>query len=105
VIHSQKGIAAEQASTGEQKALLIALVLAHARLIAAERGAPPVLLLDEVVAHLDGERRRHLFEALLEIGAQAWMTGTDESLFRPLGGRAQFFRIKDAAIAGSGSAR
>jgi DNA replication and repair protein RecF len=103
VVHGQKGIAADQASTGEQKALLIALVLAHARLIAAERGGTPVLLLDEVVAHLDEERRRHLFDALLEIGAQAWMTGTDEGLFRPLGSQAQFFRIKDAAISGSGS--
>jgi DNA replication and repair protein RecF len=103
VVHGQKGIAADQASTGEQKALLIALVLAHARLIAAERGGTPVLLLDEVVAHLDEERRRHLFAALLEIGAQAWMTGTDEGLFRPLGSQAQFFRIKDAAISGSGS--
>ena len=105
MVHGEKGIAADQASTGEQKALLIALVLAHARLIAAERGAPPVLLLDEVVAHLDADRRRHLFDAVLDIGAQAWMTGTDEALFRPLGEQAQFFRIKDAAIAGSGSVR
>ena len=96
---------AEQASTGEQKALLVALVLAHARLIASERGAPPVLLLDEIVAHLDGERRRHLFDALLGLGAQAWMTGTDEALFRPLGGAAQYFRIKDAAIVAVGSVR
>ncbi len=105
VMHGQKGAPAEQASTGEQKALLIAIVLAHARLITAERGAPPVLLLDEIVAHLDGERRRHLFDALIGLGAQAWMTGTDEALFRPLGPAAQFFRIKDAAIAASGSVR
>ena len=98
VAHGQKGILAADASTGEQKALLVALVLAHARLMAAERGAPPVLLLDEVAAHLDEERRRHLFDALLELGAQAWMTGTEEELFRPLRAAAQFFRIKDAAI-------
>ncbi len=105
VVHGQNGAPAEQASTGEQKALLIAIVLAHARLIAAERGAPPVLLLDEIVAHLDGERRRHLFEALIDLGAQAWMSGTDEALFRPLGRAAQFFRIKDAAIAAGASIR
>ena len=98
VTHRQKGIAAELASTGEQKALLVAIMLAHARLIAAERGAPPILLLDEVAAHLDAERRAHLFAALTQLGAQAWMTGTDEALFRPLGHAAQFFRIKDAAI-------
>ena len=98
LVHGQKGVPAEEASTGEQKALLVALVLAHARLMAAERGAAPVLLLDEVVAHLDEERRSHLFEALVQLGAQAWMTGTDEALFQPLGCAAQFFRIKDAAI-------
>ncbi|HVG82228.1 MAG TPA: DNA replication/repair protein RecF [Methylomirabilota bacterium] len=98
LVHGQKGVPAEEASTGEQKALLVALVLAHARLMAAERGAAPVLLLDEVVAHLDEERRSHLFEALVQLGAQAWMTGTDEALFLPLGCAAQFFRIKDAAI-------
>ncbi|MCI0431317.1 MAG: DNA replication and repair protein RecF, partial [Rhodospirillales bacterium] len=105
VVHGQKGVPADEASTGEQKALLIAIVLAHARLIAGALGAPPVLLLDEVVAHLDGERRRHLFETLLGLGAQAWMSGTDEALFRPLGSAAQFFRIKDAAIAPAGSLR
>jgi DNA replication and repair protein RecF len=98
VAHGQKGVSAAEASTGEQKALLVALVLAHARLMAAERGAPPVLLLDEVAAHLDEERRRHLFDAMLALGAQAWMTGTEEELFRPLRADAQFFRIKDAAI-------
>jgi DNA replication and repair protein RecF len=105
LVHAQKGVPAEEASTGEQKALLVALVLAHARLMAAERGAAPVLLLDEVVAHLDEDRRQHLFEALLALGAQAWMTGTDEALFRPMGAAAQFFRIKDAAISAGSSAR
>jgi DNA replication and repair protein RecF len=104
LVHGQKGVPADQASTGEQKALLVALVLAHARLMAAERGSAPVLLLDEVAAHLDEERRGHLLEALLALGTQAWMTGTDEALFRPLGPAAQFFRIKDAAIS-AGSAR
>ena len=105
VVHGQKGVLAAEASTGEQKALLVALVLAHARLMAAERGAPPVLLLDEVAAHLDEERRRHLFEALLSLGAQAWMTGTEEALFQPLGAAAQFFRIKDAAISAGAALR
>jgi DNA replication and repair protein RecF len=105
LVHGQKGLPADQASTGEQKALLIALVLAHARLIAAERGAAPVLLLDEVAAHLDEERRLHLFKTLLDLGAQVWMTGTDEALFRPLGEAAQFYRIKDAAISYGRSVR
>jgi DNA replication and repair protein RecF len=97
VRHLDKDMAADQCSTGEQKALLIAL--ANARLVALERGAPPLLLLDEVAAHLDETRRKALFEAILSLGAQAWMTGTDVQFFAPLSGAAQFFRIADGATA------
>jgi DNA replication and repair protein RecF len=81
VRYSQKGIAAADASTGEQKALLIGLVLAHARLITEMTGSAPVLLLDEVVAHLDPVRRAALHVELDELGAQVWMTGADPALF------------------------
>jgi DNA replication and repair protein RecF len=89
---------AADCSTGEQKALLIAILLGQARLMAAERGRRPLLLLDEVAAHLDDNRRRALFEALLGLGLQAWLTGTDRSLFAGLGDRAQFFAVADARI-------
>lgn len=79
-----KGIGAARASTGEQKAMLIALVLAHARMIAARSARPMVLLLDELVAHLDESRRQALFEALAGNRAQVWMTGTDAELFNGL---------------------
>ena len=85
-------------STGEQKALLISIVLAHARLVALDRGAPPVLLMDEVVAHLDEERRAALFDEICAIGAQAWMTGTDRDLFRDFDDRAQNFRVENATV-------
>jgi DNA replication and repair protein RecF len=92
---------AEFCSTGEQKALLIAIVLANARLMAAERGLPPVLLLDEVAAHLDAQRRTALFEEILALDAQAWLTGTDAGIFAELGDRACFFRVEDARVAPS----
>ncbi len=98
VRHQQSGLAAGLCSTGEQKALLIAIVLAHARLIALDRGAAPILLLDEVIAHLDERRRRALFEDLVSLGAQAWMTGTDSDPFSPLDGRAQIFRVQDGTV-------
>jgi DNA replication and repair protein RecF len=81
VVYANKGIAAADASTGEQKALLIGLVLAHARLIAEMTGSAPILLLDEVVAHLDPERRGVLHGELGRLGAQVWMTGADPALF------------------------
>ena len=81
VVYSQKGVAAGDASTGEQKALLIGLVLAQADLIAEMTGSAPVLLLDEVVAHLDPERRAALQTELAQLGAQVWMTGADPGLF------------------------
>ncbi|HBR68312.1 MAG TPA: DNA replication/repair protein RecF [Rhodospirillaceae bacterium] len=98
VHYAAKNMAAEQCSTGEQKALLIGLVLAHARLIAAERGAPPVLLLDEVAAHLDEGRRAALYGLLEGLGGQVWLTGTDEKLFESVGSRAQFFEVREAHI-------
>jgi DNA replication and repair protein RecF len=81
VVYAAKGIAAADASTGEQKALLIGLVLAHASLIADMSGFAPVLLLDEVVAHLDPSRRDALHGELAQLGAQAWLTGADPALF------------------------
>jgi DNA replication and repair protein RecF len=81
VIYAPKGIAAADASTGEQKALLIGLVLAHARLTAEMTGFAPILLLDEVVAHLDPVRREALHGELAELGSQVWMTGADPALF------------------------
>ncbi|MGE0717907.1 MAG: DNA replication/repair protein RecF, partial [Alphaproteobacteria bacterium] len=98
VRHAAKDMPAEQCSTGEQKALLLAIVLADARLQAASRGTPPILLLDEVVAHLDGERRTHLYDEILALGVQAWLTGTDAALFAPLADAAQHFRVADAVV-------
>lgn len=98
VRYAAKDMPADQCSTGEQKALLIGIVLAHARLIAAERGEPPILLLDEVAAHLDESRRAGLYELLLALKVQAWLTGTDASLFAALGDRAQRFEVKGGII-------
>ncbi len=99
VSHRGRAMPAAECSTGEQKALLISLLLAHARLQADSRAGPPILLLDEVAAHLDAARRAALFDSLGALGAQAWLTGTDEGLFADLAGAAQFFRVRDAAIA------
>ena len=99
VCHAQTGMPAAEGSTGEQKALLISIVLAHARLQAALKGRAPLLLLDEVAAHLDPGRRAALFGEILRLGAQAWITGTDAALFEGLRGRAQFFSVADAALA------
>ena len=98
VTHADRNIAAETASTGEQKALLIAIVLAQARLQQRDRGAAPVLLLDEVAAHLDATRRAALFEAVAGLEGQAWMTGTDPGLFAPLRGAARFLSVHDGAL-------
>ncbi|MGY6632614.1 MAG: DNA replication/repair protein RecF [Alkalilacustris sp.] len=88
-VYVAKEMPAEQCSTGEQKALLIALVLANARALAVDDAAPPILLLDEVAAHLDDNRRAALYEALVRLGAQAFLTGTGPELFAGLRGRAQ----------------
>jgi DNA replication and repair protein RecF len=93
VRHSALGRPAERCSTGEQKALMIAMVLAIADLLAREHEAAPILLLDEVAAHLDSARRGALFEHILGLGTQAWMTGTEPGVFAGLQGRAQIFRV------------
>lgn len=98
VRHAAKDMPAGHCSTGEQKALLLAIVLADVRLQAAARGVPPILLLDEVAAHLDEARRTHLYEEILALGVQAWLTGTDADLFAPLAGAAQHFRVVDAIV-------
>jgi DNA replication and repair protein RecF len=95
---AERGVAAELASTGEQKALLISILLAHTRLQRAVRGEPPILLLDEIAAHLDASRRAALFEALLGLDSQAWLTGTDEALFAPLRRKAQFLSVHDGNL-------
>ena len=98
VTHLSRQLPAAGCSTGEQKALLISIVLAQARLQAEASGRGPVLLLDEVAAHLDAGRRSALFDELLALDIQAWLTGTDAVLFADLGDRAQFFRVRDATI-------
>jgi len=98
VHHILKNMPAELCSTGEQKALLIGLTLASARLTATQFGAPPVLLLDEVAAHLDEKRRADLFDELMAIGGQVWLTGTDLSLFDAMSKRARFFRVENSTI-------
>jgi DNA replication and repair protein RecF len=100
--HGEKGIAAEQASTGEQKALLIAILLAHAQLQQQIRGEPPLLLLDEIAAHLDSARRAALFDRLAGLDSQAWLTGTDEAVFAPLRSAAQFLSVRDGVVTRSG---
>lgn len=84
---------AAQCSTGEQKAMLIALILAHARALMQDTGRPPVVLLDEIAAHLDENRRAALYDAICDLGAQAMMTGTGPELFAALGPRAQGFEL------------
>lgn len=98
VIHLDKNVSASQCSTGEQKALLISIILANARLQTLDAGSVPLLLLDEVAAHLDEARRMALFDEIIAMGAQAWMTGTDPALFAPLGDAAQHFAVADAQV-------
>ncbi len=92
-IHSQTGTPAILASTGQQKSLLIAVILAHARLQQRRLGRPPLMLFDDVAAHLDIERRRSLFEAVGEFGTQSWFSGTDIDDFIGLENQAQIIRI------------
>jgi DNA replication and repair protein RecF len=98
VVYAAKNIAAADASTGEQKALLIGLVLAHARLLYEMTGAAPVLLLDEVLAHLDPARRDALHAELAELGAQAWMTGADPAVFREAQSAAAFIEVRSGIL-------
>nr|WP_207623666.1 DNA replication/repair protein RecF [Rhodobacter calidifons] len=90
-----KDVPADQCSTGEQKALLISLILANARALAQDLGKAPILLLDEVAAHLDEQRRAALYDEICALGAQALMTGTEADLFAALGDRGQRLRILD----------
>ena len=99
VRHGPKDIPASDASTGEQKALLIRLVLAHSGLLAEMTGFAPILLLDEVVAHLDPVRRAALYDALERLGAQVWMTGADPLAFGDIADRAQMFEVTPGRVA------
>ena len=99
VLYGPKGIAAAQASTGEQKALLIGLVLAHAGLVAEMTRFAPLLLLDEVIAHLDPGRRAALYDALAALDAQVWMTGADPAPFDEVATRAQVFAVSPGRVA------
>ena len=98
VSYAGKNVPAADASTGEQKALLIGLVLAHAGLVGEMTGFAPVLLLDEVVAHLDPNRRNALYEALSNLGSQVWMTGADPAAFAEIAPRGQIFEITSGQI-------
>lgn len=89
---------AADCSTGEQKALLLSIILAQARLTRYLRGQAPILLLDEALAHLDGNRRRALFNVLLDLGVQAWLTGTERDWFKPLADMAQSFTVADGKV-------
>jgi DNA replication and repair protein RecF len=99
VRHAVKDMPAAQGSTGEQKALLIGLVLAHARLVGTMSGIAPLVLLDEVAAHLDARRRAALYRALDDLGAQVWMTGTDAALFDDLAAGSQRFAVAGGTVA------
>jgi DNA replication and repair protein RecF len=98
VIYAPKQCPAADASTGEQKALLIGLVLAHAGLLADMIGHAPILLLDEVVAHLDPDRRRALFDELAQVAGQAWLTGADPAAFAEVGGDAEVFEVTSGRL-------
>ncbi|MGA7939022.1 MAG: DNA replication/repair protein RecF [Bradyrhizobium sp.] len=99
VVYAPKSMPARDASTGEQKALLIGLVLAHAGLVADMTGITPLLLLDEVVAHLDPRRRSALFDELSRLGAQVWMTGADPAAFADVGPSGEIFGVESGEIA------
>lgn len=96
-IYAAKATPAAQSSTGEQKALLLSLVLANARALAQDFGAAPILLLDEVAAHLDANRRAALYDELCALKAQAFLTGTGPELFAELGPRAQAFAVTETS--------
>jgi DNA replication and repair protein RecF len=99
VAHGPKAMPAKLCSTGEQKALLVGLILAHAELIKQRRnGAAPILLLDEIAAHFDPLRRAALFDDIVGLGSQAWMTGTDHDAFAALGRRASVYRVENGQV-------
>lgn len=94
-VYTAKGVPADQCSTGEQKALLISLILANGRALAEDFGAAPIFLLDEVAAHLDSDRRAALYDEICALGAQAFMTGTGPELFAELGPRAAAYEVSE----------
>lgn len=94
-IYKKKGVPADQCSTGEQKALLISLILANGRALSEDFGAAPIFLLDEVAAHLDAGRRAALYDEICALEAQAFMTGTGPELFAELGSRAASFEVSE----------
>ncbi|SFG94823.1 DNA replication and repair protein RecF [Palleronia marisminoris] len=94
-VYRDKGVPAERCSTGEQKALLVSLILANARALRDEIGTPPLLLLDEIAAHLDATRRAALYDEIDALGAQAWMTGTGAELFAELTDRARHLEVTE----------
>lgn len=96
-VYADKGVPAKDCSTGEQKALLVSLILANGRALKHEFGAPPILLLDEVAAHLDADRRAALYDEICALGSQAWMTGTGPELFAELGNRAQHLEVTESS--------
>jgi DNA replication and repair protein RecF len=98
VDHRPKSMPAALCSTGEQKALLVGMMLAHARLAGELHGFAPILLLDEIAAHLDKQRRLVLFDMIDDLGCQAWMSGTDIELFEAMGKRANFFLVDEATV-------
>jgi DNA replication and repair protein RecF len=98
VIYAPKNMPARDASTGEQKALLIGLVLAHASLVAEMTGIVPLLLLDEVVAHLDPNRRTALFDELAKLGAQVWMSGADPAAFADVDTSGEIFDVDSGQV-------
>jgi DNA replication and repair protein RecF len=102
VRHRQNAMAAEYCSTGEQKALLVGIVLSHARLAADMAGQVPLVLLDEIAAHLDLRRRAALFSILDDIGCQTFMTGTESALFSALDGKAQFLSVEKGRVSERG---
>jgi DNA replication and repair protein RecF len=105
VYHGPKDMPAHLCSTGEQKALLIGLILAHAKAVKYARGGlAPLLLLDEIAAHLDALRRMALFEEIEALGAQAWLTGTDPEMFAALAGKARFLTVAEGSISDSSNA-
>ncbi|MEJ0063036.1 MAG: DNA replication/repair protein RecF [Alphaproteobacteria bacterium] len=98
VVHRPKNLPSELCSTGEQKALLVTVMLCHAQLLRHWRGIAPLLLLDDIAAHLDEMRRAALYDWLLATGCQFWISGTDRDLFAPLDGKAQFFHVHGGEV-------
>ena len=100
VVHRAKQCPADLCSTGEQKALLIALMLAFVRLLSEQRCVVPLFLLDDIAAHLDDYRRSALFDEISALGVQAWLTGTDQDSFTRLLPHAQAFRVENGRVVG-----